>query len=117
MLPIHLWSGASFPFTGAQLGPVVLAANAILFKFYLVASFFSDGFTTAAKHICGRAIGANYPPAFHRGIRLTLIWSMGVAVALALVFFFVGNRLIAIMTNAPDVRLEALIYRMFALKH
>ncbi|MCO5066977.1 MAG: MATE family efflux transporter [Rhizobiaceae bacterium] len=101
---------AFFTRTGAQLGPVALAANAILFKFYLVASFFSDGFTTAAEHICGRAIGANYPPAFHRGIRLTLIWSMGLAVALALVFYFVGGHLIAIMTNAPDVRAEALTY-------
>jgi Na+-driven multidrug efflux pump len=87
-----------------------LAANAILFRFYLVASFFSDGFTAAAEHICGRAIGANYPPAFHRGVRLTLVWSMALAVALALAFFFMGSHLIAIMTNAPDVRAEALTY-------
>ncbi|MGN6448989.1 MAG: MATE family efflux transporter [Brucella intermedia] len=101
---------AFFTRTGAQLGPVALAANAILFKFYLVASFFSAGFTTAAEHICGRAIGANYPPAFHRGVRLTLVWSMALAVALALAFFFMGDRLIVIMTNAPDVRAEALTY-------
>lgn len=103
---------AFFTRTGAQLGPVALAANAILFKFFMVASYFSDGFTTAAEHICGRAIGANYPPAFHRGVRLTLAWSMVLAVALA--FFFLGGRLIAVMTNAPDVRVEASAYLPWA---
>lgn len=105
---------AFFTRTGAQLGPVELAANAILFKFFLVASFFSDGFTTAAEHICGRAIGANHPPAFHRGVRLTLAWSMVLAIVLALAFLFAGGHLIAIMTNAPDVRVAALNYLPWA---
>lgn len=105
---------AFFTRTGAQLGPIALAANAILFKFFLVASYFSDGFTTAAEHICGRAIGAKYPPAFHRGVRLTLVWSMVLAVAMALVFFFIGAHLVAIMTNAPDVRAEASAYLPWA---
>jgi putative MATE family efflux protein len=105
---------AFFTRTSAQLGPVALAANAILFKFFMVTSYFSDGFTTAAEHICGRAIGANYPPAFHRGVRLTLTWSMVLAVALALAFFFMGDRLIAVMTNAPDVRVEASAYLPWA---
>jgi multidrug resistance protein, MATE family len=105
---------AFFTRTGAQLGPIALAANAILFKFFLVASYFSDGFTTAAEHICGRAIGAKHPPAFHRGVRLTLVWSMVLAVAMALVFFFIGAHLIAIMTNAPDVRAEASAYLPWA---
>jgi putative MATE family efflux protein len=105
---------AFFARTGAQLGQVTLAANAILSRFFLVASYFSDGFTTAAEHICGRALGANYPPAFHRGVRLTLAWSMVLAIALALAFFLMGDRLIAVMTNAPDVRVEAHAYLPWA---
>ena len=39
---------------------------------------------------------------------------MVLAVALALAFFFMGERLIAIMTNAPDVRVVASSYLPWA---
>lgn len=105
---------AFFVRSGTQLGLVVLAANAILFRFFLVVSYFFDGLTTAAEHICGRAVGANYPPAFHRGVRLTLVWSMMLAIIMALVILFMGEHLIAVMTSAPDIQAEAMTYLPWA---
>lgn len=105
---------AFFVRSGTQLGLVVLAANTILFRFFLVVSYFFDGLTTAAEHICGRAVGANYPPAFHRGVRLTLVWSMMLAIIMTLVILFMGEHLIAVMTNAPEIRAEAMTYLPWA---
>lgn len=105
---------AFFVRSGTQLGLAILSANAILFRFFLVVSYFFDGLTTAAEHICGRAVGANYSPAFYRGVRLTMLWSMVLAIIMALAILFMGEHLIAVMTNAPDVRAEAMTYLPWA---
>jgi MATE family multidrug resistance protein len=64
-----------FTRTGAQFGAVMLAANAILMNFFMIAGYYLDGFATAAEQIVGRAIGAQPPPAFWRAVRLT--WPLG----------------------------------------
>ena len=51
---------ALFTRQGAQFGTVTLAANAVLMNFFMVASFFLDGFATAAEQLAGRAVGARY---------------------------------------------------------
>ena len=58
---------ALFTRQGAQFGTLTLAANAVLMNFFLVAGYFLDGFATAAEQLAGRAIGARYRPALHRG--------------------------------------------------
>ena len=98
---------ALFTRTGAQLGTLVLAANAILLNFFMVAGFFLDGFATAAEQLAGRALGARHEPAFRRTVWLTLIWGFALAGGLAGLFFLFGDHLIALMTTAPDVRAEA----------
>ncbi|MFM2277859.1 MAG: hypothetical protein RLZZ444_90, partial [Pseudomonadota bacterium] len=61
---------------GNAYGPVVLAANAVLMNFFMVAGFWLDGLANAAETIIGRAIGAGHKPAFDRGVWLTGVWSL-----------------------------------------
>ncbi|MFP1632883.1 MATE family efflux transporter [Zhengella sp. ZM62] len=89
---------------GAQLGTVTLAANAILLNFFMVAGYFLDGFATAAEQLVGRAVGARFRPAFDRAVKLTLWWGLGLALILLAVFLAGGERLIDVMTTAPQVR-------------
>jgi MATE family multidrug resistance protein len=100
--------------SGAQLGTLTLAANAVLMNFFLVAGYFLDGFATAAEQIAGRAIGARHAPAFHRGVRLTSFWGFGLALVSCLVLLAFGDELIAIITTSVEVRGEAAIYLPWA---
>ncbi|TBW37158.1 MATE family efflux transporter [Siculibacillus lacustris] len=87
----------------AGLGEVILAANAILEKFFLLAGYFLDGLAAAAETFVGRAVGAGDRPAFDRAVRLTLGWSAGLAAFAALVVIAGGGTLIDWMTTSPPV--------------
>lgn len=105
---------AFFTRTGAQFGAVVLAANAILLNIFFVAGNYLDGFATAAEQIVGRAIGANFRPAFDRAIRLTAGWGFGLAALTAVLFLVLGHAIIELMTTAANVRMAALTYLPWA---
>ncbi|MHA7969651.1 MATE family efflux transporter [Rhizobium sp. CAU 1783] len=89
---------------GTGFGPEVLAANAVLMNFFMVASFYLDGMANAAEQITGRAIGAGHRPAFERAVRLTAIWSFGLATVTTVVFLAAGHSAIAVLTTAENVR-------------
>jgi putative MATE family efflux protein len=105
---------ALFTRQGAQFGTVTLAANAVLMNFFMIAGYFLDGFATAAEQLAGRAIGARAQESFRRAVRLTLIWGFGLAGIATLVLLFFGDRLIAIVTTAADVRALADVYLPWA---
>lgn len=99
-----------FARVGNELGTVTLAANAVLMNFYLVVGFFLEGVTIAAEQLAGRAVGARYSPAFRRSIQLTFLWGVVMASLMALIFLILGDRLVNVLTTAPDVRLMAVQY-------
>ncbi|MBN9669328.1 MATE family efflux transporter [Roseibium aggregatum] len=106
---------AFFMAKSATQGDAILAANAVLEKFIVVAGYFLDGLATAAEQLVGRAVGARNRPAFDKTLRLTAIWSFALAGCLALVFLVSGTGLIALMTTAPDVRAQAEVYLVWAV--
>ena len=109
-----LFAFAFFTGQGARLGEVTLAANAILMHFFIVGGYFLDGLATAAEQIVGRALGANYRAGFVRGVRLTLIANLAMAVLLALIYLTAGEWIVAALTTVEPVRAEAGRYLLFA---
>ncbi|WP_137389296.1 MATE family efflux transporter [Rhodoligotrophos defluvii] len=98
---------ALFTRQGAQFGTVGLAANAVLLNFFLIGSYFLDGFATAAEQITGRAIGSRYRPAFDQGVRMTMAWGLALAAVANIVFLAFGSTFIELMTTSAGVQLEA----------
>ena len=105
---------ALFTRQGAQFGTVMLAANAVLMNFFLIAGYFLDGFATAAEQLTGRAIGARAPVPFRRAVQLTLIWGFGLAAVATLILLTAGANLVALVTTAPEVRAVADTYLPWA---
>ncbi len=99
---------------GTALGPVTLAANAVLMTIFLVAGYYLDGLANAAEQLTGRAIGARFRPAFDRALKMTAIWSLALAAATTLAFFLFGHALIDLLTTAEDVRGQAYTYLPWA---
>ncbi|MCF1469006.1 MATE family efflux transporter [Agrobacterium vitis] len=89
---------------GTGFGAVTLAANALLMNFFMIASFYLDGIANAAEQIVGRAVGARYRPAFDQAVKLTSLWSFGLALTSLLFFLGSGGAIIDMMTTAEDVR-------------
>lgn len=99
-----LFAFATFTRLSAQQGEVVLAANAILQKFFLLAGYFLDGMATAAEQLVGRAVGAMRRKPFVRAVKLSGFWSAVLAGLATLFFFVAGGPIINAMTTAPQVR-------------
>ena len=99
---------------GASFGPVTLAANAVLLNFFMISSFYLDGIATAAEQIAGQTIGARYRPGFERAVKLTGLWSLGLALASLAFFLGLGPSIIGFITTAPEVRLAAELHLPYA---
>ncbi|MDK1384271.1 MATE family efflux transporter [Sinorhizobium sp. 8-89] len=99
---------------GTSFGPVTLAANAVLMTIFLVAGYYLDGLANAAEQLTGRSIGAGYRPAFDRALRMTALWSLGLAALTTLAFLLFGDDLVDVLTTAPDVRAVAYQYMPWA---
>ena len=99
---------------GSGFGAVTLAANAVLMNFFMIASFYLDGMATAAEQITGETIGARQRPAFERAVKLTGLWSFGLALASVAFFLLFGNAIIGFITTAGDVRSAAETYLVYA---
>ena len=96
-----------FTAKGARAGDVTLAANSVLNNFLLVSAFFLDGLANAAQQLCGRALGARDPKGFADSTRLVLLWGLGFAIVVAVLFGLFGPALIDVMTASEDVRRAA----------
>ena len=99
---------------GAGFGAVTLAANAVLFNIFMLSAFFLDGLAGAAEQLAGRAVGAQFRPAFDRMLRLTGVWSFAMAAGLGLLFLVLGQPIIQLLTTSEEVRQMAVTYLPWA---
>lgn len=96
-----------FTAKGARAGDVTLAANSVLNNFLLVSAFFLDGLANAAQQLCGRTFGARDAKGFADSTRLVLLWGLGFALVVSVLFALLGPALISVMTASEDVRQAA----------
>lgn len=94
---------AWFTRAGASQGVSVLAANAVLMQFFLLFSYFSDGFAYAGEALAGKFYGMGNPAMLRRCVNSLLKWGAAIAVIFTAVYFFGGEALLAILTDRRDV--------------
>ncbi|MEQ3676964.1 MATE family efflux transporter [Pseudophaeobacter sp.] len=107
-------SFTTFLFVGAKFGDVTLAANQVLLQFVEITAFALDGFAFSAEALVGGAIGAKHRGNLRRAAWISSQWGMGCAVLLAVGFALGGPYLIDLMAKAPEVRVEARSYLIWA---
>jgi MATE family multidrug resistance protein len=105
-----LFSFAYFTALSASMGELILAANVILLHLQSIMAYGLDGFAHAVEALAGSAYGAGKRKAFRRAVYLTSLWSAGIAVFIGLVYWLVGESIIAMFTNIESVKHIALVY-------
>ncbi|KKB85061.1 hypothetical protein VW29_07835 [Devosia limi DSM 17137] len=101
---------AWFAAQGSRMGEVALSANAILLNLLMVVGFFLDGIAQAAEQLSGKAVGANWRPAFDRAYGLSFQWGLIIAVGLGIGWYFAGGAVIGFMTTNGEVHAHAMTY-------
>lgn len=88
---------------GSWQGEDILAVNALLMQFFMVYSYFMDGFAYAGEAICGKALGAHNRPRFTTTIRHLFLWGAAVSILFLLTYLTLGNTFISWLTDQPSV--------------
>lgn len=101
---------AWFAAQGSRMGEVALAANAVLLNLLMVVGYFLDGIAQAAEQLTGKAVGANWRPAFDRAYKLSMLWGLVISFGLGAIWYFGGPFVIGVMTTNEEVRAYALDY-------
>ncbi len=112
---VMLFAFGFFTSRSAAQGEVVLAANAVLEKFIMVAAFFLDGTASAAEQVVGQAIGAKQRAAFRKALRLSVGWGFGLSFGAAIVLWLAGGAVIDLLTTHTEVRETAQAYLFWAV--
>ncbi|MEJ2410782.1 MAG: MATE family efflux transporter [Novosphingobium sp.] len=92
-----------FARSGAQHGPITLAANGILFQLFMLSALILDGFESASQVLCGEASGANDRARFTAAVRAALLWGGATGLALTLAYTLAGTPLAAWFSTDPHV--------------
>jgi len=99
----------------ARLGDTILAVNAVLANFNAIAAYGLDGFAHAAEALVARAKGAGDRAGFSRAARVSMIWAGLCAALLSLTYWTMGDLIVAVMTDLPEVRRLAADYLPWAV--
>jgi MATE family multidrug resistance protein len=100
---------------GAHEGPVVLAANGILYQLFILSALILDGFESAAQVLCGEAVGARNRARFDRLVPALLLWGLGFGAAISLVYALAGAPFAASFSTDPAVAATTLAYLPWAV--
>lgn len=88
-----------FTFASSGMGDVLLAVNALLMQFFMLFSYFMDGFAYAGEALTGRFLGAGNRPALMLMLRRIFFWG-GLVSIIAIVFFALfPNQILHVLTN------------------
>jgi putative MATE family efflux protein len=100
LMTAYAWFAAQ----GSRMGEITLSANAVLLNQLMIVAYFLDGVAQAAEQLGGKALGANWRPAFDRAYALSFRAGLLISVGLGLLWYFGGDALTALMTTNEEVR-------------
>jgi MATE family multidrug resistance protein len=95
-----------FTFASSGMGDTILAVNALLMQFFMLFSYFMDGFAYAAEALTGRFIGANNHYMLKQMIKRVFFWGLIVSVFAVTIYTFFPNQILHLLTNDPTIIAE-----------
>jgi MATE family multidrug resistance protein len=100
---------------GAHEGPLVLAANGILYQLFILSALILDGFESSAQVLCGEAVGRKDRAGFARLVKALLLWGVAGGVLISLLYAALGARFAASFSTDPGVVATTLAYAPWAV--
>lgn len=92
-----------FTSAGSSQGELTLAANTLLMQFFVIFSYFMDGFAYAGEALGGRYFGAHDRLNFQRMTRCLFTWGGALSILFFLTYLFGGASLLHLLTNDAQV--------------
>lgn len=98
---------------GSSQGEGILATNTLLMQFFIIFSYFMDGFAYAGEAISGKCYGEKNVKQFSKLTSRLFIWGIGIATLFTLLYSMFGKTFLHILTNEQSVIVQASHYLFF----
>lgn len=92
-----------FTAVSAQISDTVLAVNSILFQYFLLFSYFIDGFAYAAEALVGKYVGAKQPDVLKKTVKRLFVWGVIIATPFTLAYVFGNDWILRLLTTQQMV--------------
>lgn len=84
---------------GSRIGSDILAANAVMMQFFIMFSYFMDGFAFAAEALTGKSVGAVNHQLFKRITIDILKWGIAMVIIFTIIYTSGVNTISSFITN------------------
>lgn len=103
LIAVTVW----FTRIGSTQGTVILAVNTLLMQFFILFSYFMDGFAFAGEALCGNCIGSGDREGLVRTIKALFRWSMVMVIAFTAVYAVAGEGIMSLLSDDRSVILSS----------
>jgi len=104
-----------FTSQSAATDNTILAVNTLLLQFFMLFSFFADGFAHAGEALVGRFIGAGNRKSLIKVIRLLFLWGLFVSIPFTILYTFFSEQILFILTDNKDVIAASAPYLIYLI--
>ncbi|PKP05065.1 MAG: MATE family efflux transporter [Bacteroidetes bacterium HGW-Bacteroidetes-6] len=95
LLAVFSW----FTYASSLQGTDMLALNTLLLQFFIVFSFFIDGFSFAGESLSGKFLGGGKIKALRYLVRTLMIWGAVLSVIFSLLYLCCGKLMFSLLTD------------------
>lgn len=88
-----------FTFASSSMGDTILAVNALLMQFFMLFSYFMDGFAYAGEALTGRFIGSKNKLLLRYMIQRLFFWGLMVSLVSAVIYLLFPSQILQILTD------------------
>lgn len=99
LIAVTVW----FTRTGAQQSTLMLSVNALLMQFFIIFSYFMDGFAFAGEALTGKSIGAGDKTLMQLTVKHLLGFGIGLSIMFSILYTIGGDTVLHILSNEDDV--------------
>ncbi len=104
-----------FTFASSGMGDTILAINALLMQFFMLFSYFMDGFAYAGEALTGRYIGAKNRSMLRYMIKRIFFWGLMVSVLAMTIYTLFPDLILRLLTNDTFIIAETKSYMFWTL--
>lgn len=103
-----------FTWSGARQGDDILAANALLMQFFMLFSYFIDGFAYAAEALVGHKYGEGDLRGMNKVVKRLMQIGLVLALFFSILYLFFGRFVLSVLTSEISVINDAMRYIYWA---
>lgn len=103
LIAVTVW----FTRTGSTQGTVILAVNTLLMQFFIMFSYFMDGFAFAGESLCGNCIGRRDETGFHATVKALFRWSVVMVILFTAIYALAGEGIMSLLSDDRSVILSS----------